>query len=88
VVARYFGRGVADRTTEYMEYQGKGWLDAASNGAYATGFVSTDAHPLCTICGMDVDRVKSPKSVYKGRSYLFCGPDHKKLFDADPERWL
>jgi len=88
VVARYFGRDVADRTADYMEYQGKGWLDAASNTAYATGFQSTDAHPLCTICGMDVDRAKSPKSVYGGRTYLFCGPDHKKLFDSDPARWL
>ena len=88
VVARYFGRDVADRTADYMEYQGKGWLDPASNETYAREFVSTDARPLCAICGMDVDRTKSPKSVYNGKTYLFCGPDHQKLFDADPERWL
>ena len=26
VVERYFGRSVAERTANYMEYQGKGWI--------------------------------------------------------------
>lgn len=88
VVERYFGRSVAEGTAFYMEYQGKGWKDASSNEAYAKALVSTDAHPLCAVCGMDVDREKSPKSVYKGKTYLFCSPDHKAQFDRDPERWL
>ena len=88
VVERYFGRDVADRTAYYMEYQGKGWTDAGSTETYAKEFVSTDAHPLCAICGMDVDKVKSPKSVYKNKTYYFCGPAHKAQFDEAPERWL
>jgi putative intracellular protease/amidase/YHS domain-containing protein len=88
VVERYFGREVADGTAYYMEYQGKGWKDPGSNETYAKEFVSTDAHPLCAICGMDVDRVKSPKSVYKKKTYFFCGAAHKTQFDEAPERWL
>jgi len=30
VVERYFGRGVAERTAAYMEYQGKGWIAPAA----------------------------------------------------------
>ena len=88
VVERYFGRPAAEGTAYYMEYQGTGWKDASSNETYAKDFVSTDAHPLCTICGMEVDKARSPRSVYKGKTYLFCSPDHKAQFDKDPERWL
>ena len=88
VVERYFGHAVVDRTADYMEYQGKGWTDAASNDAYAKAFVSTEEHPLCAICGMDIDRARSPKSVYKGKTYFFCGADHKAQFDEVPRKWV
>ena len=88
VVERYFGHNVADRTAYYMEYQGKGWTDAASNDAYAKAFVSTEEHPLCTICGMDIDKAKSPKSVYRKKTYYFCSADHKAQFDEAPEKWV
>lgn len=88
VVERYFGHAVVDRTAYYMEYQGKGWTDAASNGAYAKAFVSTNEHPLCAICGMDIDRVKSPRSVYKGKTYFFCSDGHKSQFDEAPQKWV
>jgi putative intracellular protease/amidase/YHS domain-containing protein len=88
VVERYFGREVAEGTAFYMEYQGKGWREPGSNEVYAKDFVSTDAHPLCAVCGMDVDKAKSPKSAYKGKTYYFCGPDHRAQFDQAPARWI
>jgi putative intracellular protease/amidase/YHS domain-containing protein len=88
VVERYFGRETAEGTAFYMEYQGKGWRDPGSNAVYAKDFISTDAHPLCAVCGMDVDKAKSPKSVYQGKTYYFCGPDHKAQFDQAPGRWI
>lgn len=88
VVERYFGRDVAARTADNLEYQGLGWTNADSNAAYATRRASTDAHPLCPVCGMDVDVATAPKSMYKDRVYYFCMEAHKKLFDGAPERFL
>ena len=88
IVERYFGREVVDGTAYYMEYQGKGWTNAASNETYAKAFISTDAHPLCAICGMDIDKAKSPSSVYKKKTYYFCSIAHKTQFDEAPNRWL
>ncbi|HVT60308.1 MAG TPA: DJ-1/PfpI family protein [Thermoanaerobaculia bacterium] len=87
VVERYYGRDVAARTADHMEYQGQGWLNPDSNAMYAQA-ISTDAHPLCPVCEMDVDRTAAPKSVYKGKTYYFCMPEHKELFDANPGRFL
>ena len=66
VVERYYGRDVAQKTAYNMEYQGQGWMNPDSNSAYATALVSTAEHPLCTVCGMDVDPKIAPKSVFKG----------------------
>ncbi len=55
VVERYFGREIAQKTAYNMEYQGLGWLNPDSNQAYAATPVSTAEHPLCVVCGMDVD---------------------------------
>jgi transcriptional regulator GlxA family with amidase domain len=88
VVERYFGRDIAEKTAFQMEYQGEGWKKPDSNAIYAVRRVSTDANPLCPICQMDVDPATSPKSVFKGKTYYFCGPDHKTQFDQAPEKWL
>lgn len=89
VVDRYFGRATALRTADNLEYQGIGWMNADSNVAYAQRRVSTDAHPLCAVCEMDIlDRATAPSSVYHGKTYYFCMMDHEKLFDASPERIL
>ena len=88
VVERYFGRTVAERTADNLEYQGLGWTNPDSNSAYATRRVSTDAHPLCPVCEMDVDPATAPKSVYRNHVYYFCMEAHKKLFDAAPDRVL
>jgi transcriptional regulator GlxA family with amidase domain/YHS domain-containing protein len=88
VVERYYGREVAAKTAYNMEYQGQGWMDANSNQTYAVTPVSTVEHPLCPVCGMDVDPKISPKSVYKGTTYYFCSDDDKKTFDAAPDKFV
>ena len=87
VVERYYGREVAQKTAYNMEYQGQGWMNPDSNNVYATNPVSTAEHPLCAVCGMDVDPKTSPKSVYKGTTYYFCSDDDKKTFDAAPDKF-
>lgn len=88
VVERYFGRNVAADTANMLEYQGTGWTDPASNAIYLQAAVSTDKHPLCPVCDMEVDPKTTLKSVYKGKTYLFCSEEHKAQFDAAPEKWL
>jgi putative intracellular protease/amidase len=87
VVERYYGRDVAQKTAYNMEYQGQGWMNADSNQVYAKAPVSTAEHPLCAVCGMDVDPKTSPKSVFKGTTYYFCSNDDKKTFDAAPDKF-
>lgn len=88
VVERYYGREVAKQTAYTMEYQGQGWMDPGSNNIYAAAVVSTAEHPLCTVCGMDVDPKIAAKSVYKGTTYYFCSADDKKTFETDPEKFV
>jgi putative intracellular protease/amidase/YHS domain-containing protein len=87
VVERYYGREVADRTAYVMEYQGQGWMNPDSNNVYAKVRTSSDGHPICSVCDMDVDTSTAPKSVYKGKTYYFCSLGHKALFDATPEKF-
>jgi transcriptional regulator GlxA family with amidase domain len=84
VVERYFGRAVARNTADTLEYQGQGWLDPNSNNAYAKRRQSTDEHPLCPVCDMEVGKEQALSSTYRKRTYYFCMADHKKLFDAHP----
>jgi transcriptional regulator GlxA family with amidase domain len=88
VVERYYGTEVAKRTAYDMEYQGTGWTDPNSNQIYAAKRVSTDEHPLCAVCDMDVDPKTSPKSIYKGKTYYFCMEDHKEMFDKSPQKYV
>ena len=85
VVERYFGREIAAATADQMEYQGRGWLDAGSNQAYAAVPTSTDAHPLCPVCDMEVDPKLAPSAVYGGKTYYFCSTAHKDQFEKDPK---
>lgn len=87
VVERYFGHEVAASTAYGMEYQGQGWMNPDSNSVYAKVRTSTDEHPICSVCDMDVDVATAPKSVYKGKTYYFCSRDHKEQFDAAPGRF-
>ncbi len=88
VVERYYGREIARKTAYDMEYQGQGWMNPDSNQVYASAPVSTAEHPLCPVCGMDVDPKTAPKSVFKGKTYYFCSDDDKKTFDAAPDKFV
>ncbi len=88
VVERYYGRDIAKKTAYDMEYQGQGWMNPDSNQVYASAPVSTAEHPLCVVCGMDVDPATAPKSVFKGKTYYFCSDDDKKTFDAAPDKFM
>jgi len=85
VVERYFGQDIASQTASLLEYQGQGWLNPSSNAEYAKPIRQTANHPLCPICGMEIDR--SLSSTYKGKTYYFCVREHKQIFDASPERF-
>ena len=82
---RYFGRDVATQTASLLEYQGQGWLNPSSNAEYAKPIRQTADHPVCAVCGMEIDR--SLSSTYKGKTYHFCVPEHKRLFDTSPEKF-
>jgi putative intracellular protease/amidase/YHS domain-containing protein len=88
VVERYFGREVAQKTAYDLEYQGQGWMNPESNQVYAAAPVSTAQHPVCPVCGMDVDPASAPKSAFKGTTYYFCSDDDKKTFDATPDKFV
>src|SRR5215468_8501003 len=88
VVERYYGREVAQKTAYNMEYQGQGWMNADSNQIYATSLVSTPEHPVCVVCGMNVDPKIAPKSAFKRATYYFCSEDDKKTFDAAPDKFV
>jgi putative intracellular protease/amidase/YHS domain-containing protein len=88
VVERYYGRDVAKKTAYDLEYQGQGWMNPDSNQTYATAPVSTPDHPVCAVCGMDVDSKVAPKSVFRGTTYYFCSESDKKTFDAAPEKFI
>jgi putative intracellular protease/amidase len=88
VVERYYGRQVAQQTAYNMEYQGQGWMNPDSNQVYASTPVSTADHPICVVCGMNVDPKTAPKSIFKGTTYYFCSDDDKKTFDAAPDRFV
>lgn len=88
VVERYFGREVAQKTAYNMEYQGQGWMNPDSNELYAKPLASTAEHPLCAVCGMDVDPKTAPKSVLKDVTYYFCSNDEKSTFDKAPDKFV
>ncbi len=88
VVERYYGRHVAQKTAYDLEYQGQGWMNPDSNQLYATLPVSTAEHPLCAVCGMDIDPKIASKSVFKGVTYYFCSQADKNTFDAAPEKFI
>ena len=88
VVERYFGHEVTSKTVYQLEYQGQGWKNPDSNSIYLKELASTEAHPLCPVCKMDVDKSTSPQSVYQNKTYYFCMQEHKDRFDAAPERFV
>ena len=85
VVERYYGRKVAEQTATHLEYQGQGWLNPNSNSEFAGPIKQAANHPVCAVCGMEIDR--SLSSSHKGRIYYFCVKEHKQIFDASPEQF-
>ena len=84
VVERYFGREVTEKLAFQLEYQGKGWMNAASNEVYAKyeSPKKPTTGPLCPICSMEGN--PSISSSYKGKTYYFCMQEHKATFDEAP----
>jgi putative intracellular protease/amidase/YHS domain-containing protein len=84
VVERYFGRELTEELAFRLEYQGKGWMDAASNSIYAKYESPKKATtgPLCPVCSMEGNL--SISSSYKGKTYYFCMHEHKVTFDEAP----
>jgi putative intracellular protease/amidase/YHS domain-containing protein len=85
IVERYFGTEVARKTAFSMEYQGEGWLHPESNAIYAQKPPQSVDHPVCPVCGMDSKLAL--KTEYKGTTYFFCNPGHKKTFDDSPDKF-
>jgi YHS domain-containing protein len=63
-------------------------MNPESNQAYAATPVSTAEHPVCPVCGMNVDPATAPKSVFKSATYYFCSDDDKKTFDTAPDKFV
>lgn len=39
-------------------------------------------------CGMEVDPATAPKTEYKGKTYYFCCPTCKDVFEKEPEKYM
>lgn len=88
IVARYFGEHAAHQTAYDMEYQSRSWLNENSNVAYMNPPTPRPGFVNCAVCWMEVDPKTSLSSLYHGKRYCFCTPEHKQLFDAAPQRFL
>lgn len=90
VVERYFGRDAAINTAYYMEYQGRGWMDAsgAANSEYAEVKPPAGSNPADPVCGMPVAKDTNFITKRDGRTYYFCQQSCKDQFDADPEPFI
>jgi len=41
------------------------------------------------VCGMEVDEKKAKyKTEYEGKTYYFCAPGCKKVFEANPRKYM
>jgi len=41
----------------------------------------------CPVCGMMVDEATAPSLEYQGKKYFFMSPDHKEMFEQDPDKY-
>lgn len=85
VVERYYGQFIAERTAFYMEYQGTGWKDAASNAVYAAKQQGNSL--IDPVCGMAASPNAALQTTYKGVSYHFCSPGCKSEFEQSPAEY-
>ena len=42
----------------------------------------------CPVCGMMADENTAPTPEYKGKRYYYHTPQHKLMFEKDPEKFL
>jgi putative intracellular protease/amidase/YHS domain-containing protein len=83
VVERYVGRELTEQLIDAMEYQGKGWLNADSNEAFARMPELLGARPRCPVCFSDADCAIT--SSHNGKTYYFCSQRCKELFEKHTE---
>lgn len=88
VVERFFGRGTAEQTATFLEYQGQGWKDPDANSAFARRPMSTPERPICPVCEMAVDPNAKLTGSHRGRTVLFCSSGCKRAFDKSPDRFF
>ena len=86
VVERYYGSYVAERTAFFMEYQGTGWKNPASNAVYAEKPKNDGSS--CAVCGMAVSKTAELQSTYKDKIYRFCTKGCKDQFEATPAEFV
>lgn len=87
VVERYYGRDAAERTARDLEYQGSGWKDPNSNAMFAARPASTDDHPICPVCEMEVSKADALAEMINGRNVYFCAEECRRLFHAQPAKF-
>lgn len=88
IVARYYGEDAARQTAYDMEYQSQSWMNENSNAAYRNPPAPRPGFALCEVCWMEVSPKSALSSLYRGKHYYFCTPQHKQLFDSAPQRFL
>ena len=88
MVSRYYGEDAARQTAYDMEYQSQAWLNENSNAAYKNPPAPRPGFALCEVCWMEVDPKTALSSTYEGKRYYFCMPEHKQLFESQPQRFL
>ncbi len=87
VVERYFGRDLAMRTADLLEYQGTGWMHPRSNAGYELPAAVPEGHHVCPICEMVVGSDSKHTTAYDGRIYYFCGTWSLDRFLRSPSRY-
>lgn len=88
VVERYFGREVASKTALHLEYQGEGWKAPALNAVFAKALRGTPEHPICPVCGAELDRKDALSLEHDGETHHFCGSYCRDHFRAAPEKFI
>jgi putative intracellular protease/amidase/YHS domain-containing protein len=84
VIGRYFGQEAIERTAFLLEYQGKGWMDAASNAEFAV----KPRGDICAVCWMSVNRKIALSEVFQGQTYYFCMKSHQDAFNQNPVPYI
>lgn len=88
VVERYYGREVAQRTAQRLEYQGTGWMYPNSNAEFARRRTGTTERPICPVCEAQIERATALTWQHQDTTYYFCSDFCRDYFKAAPQRFL